>query len=322
MGRSGFWNLTELSDGDLERDLRGLLCTSRRTEARIVAHLAELDARRLHLKAGGHSLFAYCLEHLGLSEMEAFYRITAARLARKYPVIFELLEQGRIHLTGICMVRRCLTADNHAELLELISGKSKRQIEQVVADRFPRADVPERVQRLPALEPLSPERYGLHLTISRELKEKLELARDLMSHANPAGDLALVIERALDPFLEKLQSRRFGMTGRPSLEPTLKKKTTEPTKRQGPRKRQHIAQETRRDVTSRDGLRCSFVGQNGVRCTSRAYLQLHHEHAWAKGGSDEANNLKVLCAAHNRLLAEMEYGQGHVERAIAHERRR
>jgi hypothetical protein len=56
--------------------------------------------------------------------------------------------------------------------------------------------------------------YCFQLNVSRELKAKLEHARDLMSHANPTGDLAVVVERALDLLLHQLKSRRFGQTGK------------------------------------------------------------------------------------------------------------
>jgi len=58
------------------------------------------------------------------------------------------------------------------------------------------------------------------------------------------------------------------------------------------------------------------VGDDGQRCTARGFLQIHHEKAWAKGGSDTLDNLRILCASHNQLLAEQEYGESHVRRTI------
>jgi hypothetical protein len=58
--------------------------------------------------------------------------------------------------------------------------------------------LPSSLKKVPSLEPLSPGRYRLQLTLSAQQKEKLELARDLMSHANPSGELSIVLERALD----------------------------------------------------------------------------------------------------------------------------
>ena len=80
MEAHGFWNLSAVSDERLLQELGELLSGGARTEARIVAHLAEVEERRLHLKADSSSLFDYCLRRFGLSESEAFHRITAARL--------------------------------------------------------------------------------------------------------------------------------------------------------------------------------------------------------------------------------------------------
>lgn len=184
-----FWDLSDVSSVELEASLAGLLGAGARVEARIVAHLAEVEVRRLHLLSGCSSLFDYCRKRLGLSEYEAFVRIAASRVARAYPVVFGMLERRELHLTAICEVREFLTTDNHRQLLAAVSGKTKLQIREVLAQRFPQADVPTSLKKLHTLEPLSPGRYRLLLTLSAPQKEKLELARDLLSHANRGGDL-------------------------------------------------------------------------------------------------------------------------------------
>jgi hypothetical protein len=63
--------------------------------------------------------------------------------------------------------------------------------------------------------PLSPDRYAVQFTASAELRRKLEHAKNLMSHANPSGDLAVVVERALDLLIEKLERQKLGRTNRP-----------------------------------------------------------------------------------------------------------
>ena len=66
--------------------------SQRHVMALIVAHLAEVDARRLHLKKGFPSLFSYCVGELHFSEDEACRRIEAARSLRRFPCIGELLK--------------------------------------------------------------------------------------------------------------------------------------------------------------------------------------------------------------------------------------
>jgi hypothetical protein len=212
MQARGFWTLGDVSDGELQDRLKVLLRASSRTEARIATHLAEVDARRLHL-LGAPSLFQYCLVELGLSESEAWYRICAARTGRRFPLVFELLEQRALHLTAIALLAKYLTDENHRELLGEARGKTKQQLLEMLVQRFPKADVASHLRRIPrgavaagptgTLEPRSTETYCLQLNASHELKAKLEQARDLMSHANPTGDLALVVERALELLIQK-----------------------------------------------------------------------------------------------------------------------
>jgi hypothetical protein len=68
-----------------------------RSESQCVAwpqRLGELDARRLYLGEGCASLFAYCTQTLRLSEHAAYHRIEAARAARLFPIILDLVADG------------------------------------------------------------------------------------------------------------------------------------------------------------------------------------------------------------------------------------
>jgi hypothetical protein len=126
-----------------------LLVNGYRTEARIIAHIAEVEERKLHAKDGSPSLFEYCVKQLGLSESEAFHRLTAARIARRFPIVFSLIERRRIHLTAVCLLRDYLTPENHLELLAEASNKTKLQVQELLVRRFPRPDVASYVRKLP-----------------------------------------------------------------------------------------------------------------------------------------------------------------------------
>jgi 5-methylcytosine-specific restriction endonuclease McrA len=68
----------------------------------------------------------------------------------------------------------------------------------------------------------------------------------------------------------------------------------------------------RREVFARDGEQCTFTDDHGARCPSRTLLELDHIESRARGGSDEASNLRVRCRAHNVLHAEAVFGRAHV----------
>ncbi len=60
--------LSHLSDRDLLAEVSRLATGQRDATVSLIAHLAELHARRLHQRAGFSSLYTYCLEELHLSE--------------------------------------------------------------------------------------------------------------------------------------------------------------------------------------------------------------------------------------------------------------
>ena len=140
--------LQSLSDNELLRRLSELLQNSRRVEADLIGHIAEVDRRRLYARHSP-SLFVYCTEVLHLSEHEAYLRIEVSRASRKHPVLFQMLADGRLHLSGIAVLHKHLTEANRETLLERATHKSKRQIEELVAELNPRPDVPPTIRKLP-----------------------------------------------------------------------------------------------------------------------------------------------------------------------------
>jgi hypothetical protein len=142
--------------------------------------------------------------------------------------------------------------------------------------------------------------------------------------------LAGVIERALDLLLERTLSRRFGQTKRPRASRSASRKVAanaeekpelelahETTEQQLARAasserrtgRRRIANATSRELAARDDLRCTFVGRGGQRCGATQFTQIHQQEPWARRGDDSLQNLRLLCASHNRLLAEQDFGR-------------
>jgi hypothetical protein len=79
----------------------------------------------------------------------------------------------------------------------------------------------------------------------------------------------------------------------------------------------HIPKYVRQSVIERDQGQCCFVSENGVRCTSKAGLQIDHIAPFAKGGLTELSNLRTLCSAHNLYEAERAFGR---EKIYFHQR--
>ena len=148
----------------------------------------------------------------------------------------------------------------------------------------------------PLVEPLSPDRYRVSFTASRETSEMLEMAQDLLRHTIPSGDRAQIVGRALQALVEDLVRRKFAVARRPRA-----------SQGQADESR-NIPAEVRRAVFIRDRGRCGFIGTHGRRCGERAFVQFHHLIPYAAGGRPTVENIALRCRAHNAYEAEIFYG--------------
>jgi len=396
------YSLSHLSDVALLRDLAALVATHRATTAALLAHLAEVDRRRLYAKQNCDSLFDYCVRVLKLSEDCAKKRIRAARTARRFPAIYAALADGRLSLSAVLMLSRRLTRQNARELLAAAERKNNLELESLLAERFPQPDVPTVLVPLVAVpaaalatatsrestigwaatgsategaarpldacqasapQPVAPESCTtagpqivgpsagsaplaiatgapqaaspaapparlaeppvppalttllsahsalLRVTLPRATHDKLTRATELLAHAVPGGDVAQVLDRALDALIEKLERRKFGATDKP--------RKAQPAP---PGNRRTIPAAIRRAVARRDDQRCTYVGGGGVRCESRKFLEYDHVIPLAHGGETTVRNLRLRCRAHNQLEADREFGSEFMQHQREHSR--
>ncbi len=303
----------------------------REATVRLIASLAELDARRLYLGEGCASLFTYCTQMLHLSEHAAYGRIEAARAARRFPAILDLLADGSATLTTIGLVAPHLTTENHQALLAAICHRSKREVEGLVAAIRPLPAVPPSVRKLP---PPVPKSYGggrpataVHVAhetgvgqpapvpapfvappapsaavvsplAPERYKVQFTVSRetyDELRHTLPTGDPAVIFARALTLLVAELERTKLAATVRPRVA-----KPTAPGSR-------HIPAAVKREVWARDGGRCAFVGPHG-RCTERGLLEFHHLVPYAEGGASTTENVQVRCRGHNAYEADQWFG--------------
>jgi hypothetical protein len=142
-------SLKSVPDEDLLRQLFQLVKQSRGVEAEVVAHIGEVELRRLYAPAACSSMFDYCRRVLCLRENEAYLRITVARAARESPVLLEMLRDGRLHLSGIARLAPHLTRQNEEDVLKRACSMSHREIRELVAELEPRPDVAASIRQLP-----------------------------------------------------------------------------------------------------------------------------------------------------------------------------
>ena len=142
IARTPSHSLTHLADHVLLRDLATLVAQDRTTTAAMLAHLAEVDARKLFLPKGYSSMFDFCVNDLRFSEESAYKRIQAARVAQRFPEIFPAVARGEVHLSAIVLLAPHLTAETAQDLLAAAASKTCAAVKQMLAERFPQPDMP------------------------------------------------------------------------------------------------------------------------------------------------------------------------------------
>ena len=184
----------------------------------------------------------------------------------------------------------------------------------------------------PELRPVSATQWSLRVTLDEALKGDLDELRELTSHAT-RGDLVEVLRDAVRCALEQHRKRRAASLAKRPREPIatactlpstaasaltgaassanvpLAAPELTPSAPSGPIGAiRHVPAAVRRDVWARDGGRCTFTSRDGRRCGSRWMLELDHLRPAALGGRSTADNLRVVCRAHNIRNAELAFG--------------
>ena len=338
-----------LSDAELLAAVKSLAANERHATAQLVAHLAEMDARRLYLAEGGSSLFTYCTEILHLSEHAAYGRIEAARAARKFPAILEAVANGALHLTAVNLLAPHLTTDNVHRVIAEAAHKTKREVEELVAALHPQPPVPTSVRKLPqtAQGDLRDRAASVQADLSLVNREAGPPAADAVgepSHGAEVRDPVQPVPRAAirplapEQYLVKFTASRStheklreaqallrhqvpsGDVGEifdralTLLLAGLRKARHAATLRSRSANRtsntgRHVAAAVKREVWARDGGQCAFVGAAG-RCSERGFLEYHHVIPFADGGATDAGNLQLRCRAHNAFEAARWSGPG------------
>jgi 5-methylcytosine-specific restriction endonuclease McrA len=141
-------SVERLTDAELLAGTRRLVGRSNQLLAELLAHLGEVEARGIHRIRACSSLYTYCIYELRFSEDEAFRRVAAARLIRRFPALLEAVSSGELHLTGLLMLGPHLTESNLVEVLARAKHRTKRELARLVRVLDPLPAVPARIEPL------------------------------------------------------------------------------------------------------------------------------------------------------------------------------
>jgi len=343
-----------LNSSDLRSATRELVRRSHGLEVELLVHLAEIDERKLYLDWAFSSMFAFCVGELGFSEDVACSRINVARAARRMPVILDVLRTGRVHLAGLRLLAPHLTTENQQQVLAEAAGKSKREIEELVARLSPQPPVPTIVRKLPdrrnsttesptfpfsnavpvappesapalalvpqgAPAPRRDERRAVVAPLAEDtFKFQFTASRACRDKFRQAQDL--LRHRIPDGDLATIFEKALDLL----IEQVKKERFAEGRKARhstaeesDPSRSRHIPDAIKREVFERDGGRCTFTDEHGRKCGETGALEFDHRDGFARTHLHRAAGIRLLCRAHNQHAAEQMYGRAFMERARA-----
>ncbi|HWE25486.1 MAG TPA: hypothetical protein VG496_16240, partial [Myxococcales bacterium] len=340
-----------LSSSELLVSTQKLVETCAGLEAELLLHLGEIDQRKLFLDCGHSSLFVFCVKTYGFSEDVTCSRTAVARAARQFPAILESIRSGDVHLTGMRLLIPHLTPENHRDVLAKAAGKSKREIEELVASLSPQPPVPTVVRKLPertgpAAEPQQPLLTSAPFNDSTTPVElpaspKTSTIPQHRPVIAPLSEATYKIQfTASRAFRDKLRHaqdllRHRVPDGDPAaiLESALDLLISKVEKERfaigrKPRKATVAATDAapgrdvpdamKREVTQRNEQRCAYVDPaTGRRCEETGGLEFDHIDGFARVREHRPDRIRLLCRAHNQHAAEKMYGREFMERKRA-----
>ncbi|MBF0315816.1 MAG: hypothetical protein HQK52_20510 [Oligoflexia bacterium] len=266
----------------------------------LLDHLMEIEDRRIHLKLGYESLFAYCTRELSYSEAEALTRIGAMRLLRKIPEAAEKIAQGQLTLTNASLLQGHLrrqeaslpekkenSKEEELQLLAKCSNTSARKCKEMLEEIEQKARGEEEEDR----------------TVTITLKVKQSVLKKIQEVKKERG---VKSEAELIELLCKEELKRE----KKKQEKASEKETVLPpatTKRCFPEK-------MRKELLKRAGHQCCYISPlTGRRCEGTSELQADHVYPAAWGGETSIENGRMLCRGHNQLLARECFGDHKVD---------
>jgi hypothetical protein len=340
------YSLRHLSNAALTCALLAVARNENAATALVLAHIAEFDRRRLCREAGYSSMYRYCLGVLHLSEQAAYKRIRAARTARQFPWIFEEIASGQLHLSAVVLLASHLTRENARELLTAAVHKTKAEVERLLAERFPRPDVPTTVLALAVPRELSPGTVDGPNVLQLNAHEigatslcpapaaqapqpeppvpsaRLAPLSPSRFHWNltvdqETQDLAVEAQELLSHQQHELPQILCDAL-RVYVAKLRKQKyaATANPRPQGTRAGndpRYIPNAVKQAVWQRDNGQCTFVSESGHRCEARTLIEYDHIDPVARGGYATVEKIRLRCRAHNQLEAERVFGAAFME---------
>ncbi|MBS1972096.1 MAG: HNH endonuclease [Bdellovibrionales bacterium] len=302
--------LTRVSNAELILRMEKLVRTERKVTHLVLLHIAEIESRKIYADLGFDGMYSYLTKGLGYSEGSAYRRLQSSRLLKQVPEVAKKIEDGRLNLTQLTEVQKCvkentLSSEETLKVLEKLENKNSFETQKTLTFEL---NLP--VQTTEKIKPQADESIRMELTLTKEQFDDLEQAKSLLSHIYPDGSWSDIIAKLAKEFNQQklLGHSEIGENSKKvSTLASLLENPTQCVLAAGEKpsvKRKSISLGIRRQLLRKAGNCCEFKDpKNGKRCGSKYQLQIDHIQPVAFGGGNDLENLRVLCRTHNLQAA-------------------
>ncbi len=271
--------ISKLNNKELDQKIKSLAKAENRLLALVIEHINEADRRKLYLDFNYPNLYDYLVKECGYPGGSAQRRIDAARLLAIEPKLKAKIESGVINLSQTTLLQKAfrekdqrVTLEQKRSLIAKICDKTVNESQILIAKEL---DLKIKVNTKATHQKDGSVR--LEMTLTKEQWESFQKAQGLASNATQTNDLPTLIKYLSDKFTKQKEGSAATVA--------VKKK-----------------------VLQRDQC-CQYKDERTNQvCGSRWNLHIDHiKPKWA-GGTDDLENLRVLCQKHNLHVYRQQAG--------------
>lgn len=321
-----------MTDDQLIERVEYLVRRERELVECLIWHLQEIQDRKLFIPMGFTSLFECLVKHFKYSEAIAYSRISALKIINAVPEAAKALGAGKVNVTTLSLTQSFIrkqekasgekiSLDQKVEYLNSIKNKTVQETKQILARINPVKELPpDKIQYLDA------DHVQIQMTVTKDILEKIERLKSLISHENVDPSFNELMSVALDNAIDKIEKKKGIKTNSTAVSRHTEcglSQATESNKLDlkniesgservnknadnlittqsfAIKRSRYISRKIKQDVLIRSRGRCEHLHPDGQRCGSSFQLQFDHVSPFSKGGKSEFDNIQILCRVHN-----------------------
>jgi len=237
-------------------------------------HFQEIQSRKLYISCGYDSLYKMLVGFYKYCETSAYQRVRVINLVEEIPVIAESLNLGELNITNLDRAQsfikayekknnEVLNANEKLELIENIKNKTSKEVKEYFARLDPETTLPP-----DQIKHLSEKHVQVNWTLEKELLEKLDYLKSLISHEQPYATANDLMKLMLTETIKNVEKKK-GIYQKPA-----KSKMT--TRAFSFKYSRYISRIVKRLALARAQNQCQHINSDGTRCTSTYQLQFDH----------------------------------------------